>query len=103
MLKFSIIYITNPDIKTAKKIASVLLEKKLIACANIFPVQSMYKWNGETKNTKEVVVILKTNSKNWKKIKQIVKKLHPYKIPCIIKISAEANNKFADWINKEIV
>lgn len=98
-----LIYTTNPDIKTAKKIAGVLLKNRLIACANFFPIQSMYRWNGKIENSKEIVAIMKTKTKNWVKIKQMVKKLHPYKIPCIIKISAEPNSEFGGWINREII
>jgi periplasmic divalent cation tolerance protein len=97
-----IAYITYPDIKTAKKIVGVLLNKRLIACANLFPVQSAYRWNNKIVNSKEIVSIIKTKSANWNKIKSEVEKIHPYEIPCIMKINMEANKKFADWVSGEI-
>ena len=95
----NIIYITNPDRKTAKKIALRLLKKRLIACANIFPIESVYWWKGKIENAKEVVLILKTKEK-FDKIKNEVKKIHPYSIPCIIKFDAKANKEYEAWLEK---
>lgn len=97
---FNFIYITNPDRKTAKKIALRLLKKRLIACANIFPIESVYWWKGKIENAKEVVLILKTKEK-FNKIKNEVKKIHPYSIPCIIKFDVEANEEYENWLKRE--
>lgn len=99
-MSFIIIYTTNPDIETAKKIASNLINKKLIACANYFPITSLFNWKGEINNEKEIVSILKTNKNNWEKVKKQIKETHPYKVPCIIKIEVESNSDFNKWINK---
>jgi periplasmic divalent cation tolerance protein len=98
---FIIIYITHPDLKTAKKIAGELLERRLIACANYFPIESAYWWQGKVEHSKEIVSLVKTSSKNWVKVKAAVEQLHPYDTPCIIKIEAEANNDYEKWIKTE--
>lgn len=96
------IYITNPSEKEAKRIAKHLLEKKLIACANIFPIKSMYRWKGKINYEKEFAMIAKTISKNFEKIKNEVEKMHPYKIPCIIKISVQANDPYSAWLRNSV-
>ncbi|MEK9183111.1 MAG: divalent-cation tolerance protein CutA [Patescibacteria group bacterium] len=101
-MKPIIIYITHPNLKTAKKIVAALLASRLIACGNIFPTQSIYWWNGKMKNSKEYVSIVKTVEKNWPKIKSAVSKIHPYQIPCIMKICVKANDDYESWINNEI-
>ena len=53
-------------------------------------------------NDDEVVIIAKTNEKNFSKVKTEVKKLHSYQIPCILKIGAEANEEYDDWVENEI-
>ena len=46
----------------ARQIANQLLSENLIACANILPqMESLYKWEGQLENSKEVVLILKTS------------------------------------------
>lgn len=100
-MKFIIIYITHKNLKEAKKIVACLLRKKLIACVNFFPIESAYWWKGKIVNTKEIVSLVKTRRGNWSKVRDEVKKIHPYETPCIMKIEAEANNDYADWIIKE--
>jgi periplasmic divalent cation tolerance protein len=100
-MAFLLVYITYPDLKTAQVIVKKLLKNKLIACANIFPIQSIYLSNSSIKNDNEFVSILKTSSKNWSKLQLNVKKLHPYRIPCIIKFNVNSNKSFESWINNE--
>ena len=57
---FVFIYITHPSPEDAKKTAEYLLKKKLIACVNMYPIESMYWWNGKIENDRETVTIAKT-------------------------------------------
>lgn len=100
-MKFIIIYITHKNLKEAKKVAEFLLEKRLIACVNYFPIESSYWWNGKIENSKEIVSLVKTKKENWNKVKKEVEKIHPYDVPCIMKIEVGANEKYANWIKKE--
>ena len=97
-----LLYITCKDKKEAEKISFNLLRKRLIACANIFPIKSMYWWNNKIANDNENAIIAKTSDKNFKKVSAEVKKLHSYKIPCILKINAAANKEYESWANKEM-
>jgi periplasmic divalent cation tolerance protein len=101
-MNFIFIYLTNPNQKEAKKIAKHLLKKRLIACANIFPIESLYWWQGKIAKEKEFVLIAKTIKNNFPKIKTEVEKIHPYKIPCIIKIPVSSNKKYFDWLKREV-
>lgn len=101
-MNFIFVYITNPTKKEAKKIAKHLLEKRLIACANIFPINSLYWWQGKINDEDEFVLIAKTIESNFKKIKKEVEKIHSYKTPCIIKIPVILNKKYSNWLKKEI-
>ena len=71
------VYVTYPNLKEAKKITNHLLKKKLVACANFWPIKSMYWWKGKIENDNEVVAILKTRKENWNKVKTEIKKMHP--------------------------
>lgn len=102
-MTFIIIYITHKNLKEAKKIANYLLEKKLIACVNYVPITSSYWWNGKIEESKEIVSLVKTKKENWKKVESEVKKIHPYKTPCIMKLDVAANDDYETWIRKETV
>ena len=95
-----LIYITCKDKQEAKKISKHLLEKKIIACTNFFPIESMYWWKNKIQEDNEFVVIANTKEENYEKVKQEVKKIHSYDIPCIIKLNSEGNKEYTDWIEK---
>ena len=77
------IYVTCKDKKEAEKLAKILLEKKLIACANIHPISSLYRWKGKIEHSKEYAMILKTKKNMFDEIKDEIKKNHSYDVPCI--------------------
>jgi len=85
----------------AKKVTSHLLQKKIIACANFFPISSSFWWKGKMDNSNEIVALLKTKKQNWEKVKSEIKKIHSYETPCIMKLDVEANEDYEDWIEKE--
>jgi periplasmic divalent cation tolerance protein len=101
-MSFIFAYITNPSRNDAKKVASCLLKEKLVACANIFPVDSLYWWEGKIEEAKEYVLIVKTKRENWNRLKTEVKKIHPYTTPCIAKINVESNKEYEDWLKNVV-
>ena len=98
----TLVYITCKDKKEAEKVSMHLLKKRVIACANIFPIKSMYWWEGKIVNGKENAVIAKTSNKNFKKVEDEVKKIHSYEIPCILRINADASRDYETWAKKEL-
>ena len=100
-MSFIVVYVTNKNLEEAKKISSHLLNKKLIACSNIFPIKSMYLWKGNIEDSDEYVALLKAKKSNWKKIKEEIKKLHSYDAPCILKFKVNSNKEYENWLNSE--
>ena len=70
-----LIYITNKNLKQAKLIAKHLLKNKLIACANLFPIKSMYLWQKKIEDDNEIVLLAKTKNSNYKKIEKVINEL----------------------------
>ena len=98
-----LIYTTCKDIEQAKNISKILLEKRLIACANFFPINSMYRWRENINQDNEIVLILKTVKEKFKEIEQEIKKIHSYDCPCILQLDVQEGNKeFLEWVKKEI-
>ena len=100
-IKMIIIYTPFPDEANAEKVSRMLLEKKLVACTNIFPSSSSYWWKEKIENSTEFIVFAKTSEEKAEKAERIIKKNHPYDLPAIIKIKAEANQEYENWIKKE--
>lgn len=100
-MKFALVYITHPSEEKAREISDRLLEKKLIACANIFPITSAYWWQGAIQHEGEWVSVVKTTLPVWERLKEEVERIHPYEVPCIIKLEVEANKAYYKWIAEE--
>ena len=97
-MPFTIVYTTHPDMKTAKAIAQGLLDQQLIACANFFSGESMYRWEGKMVDEKEIVALFKTSSDKTAAVEEYIRKEHPYDTPCIITLPVSANEKYEQWI-----
>jgi len=97
-----VVYIPCKDKEEAKKISRHLLEKKLIGCANIFDVDSIYWWGKEIKEDSEAVLIGKTKSDDCKEIEEEVKKIHSYSCPCIMGVKVDSiNSAYKLWLEME--
>ena len=95
------IYITCKDEDEARKISKALLKKKLIACANFFPIKSMYWWKNKIQDESEYALLVKTRDENYDKVESEVRKLHSYDLPCIVKWNLEGSKPYLDWIQAE--
>jgi periplasmic divalent cation tolerance protein len=96
-----LIYITADSEKEAEGIASALLDESLIACANIFPIKSLYRWEGKVKKSQEFALILKTSEAQYETVESKIKEMHSYEVPCVVSIPVNRGNKeYIDWILK---
>jgi periplasmic divalent cation tolerance protein len=101
MKKNKVIYITTRDEEEARKIGRSLIEERLAACVNIFPIRSIYRWKGEIQKEDEVAMLIKTKAELIDEIIKRAKELHSYEVPCIVSFSIEKGyEKFLGWIEK---
>jgi len=100
MARICMVYITFPSKKEAKRVARILISKKVAVCCNIFPIKSIYWWKGKIENSKEFVLIAKTLGKKVKQLKEIVRKEHPYTLPFIGVLGVEVNEEYFKWMKK---
>lgn len=97
-----IMYITTPSQEDATEIATRLLEQKLIACANTFPINSTYWWNNAIQKGTEVVLLVKTFPHLFGKIKEEIAALHPHEVPLVAGFPAEVNDAYFSYMNNII-
>jgi periplasmic divalent cation tolerance protein len=95
------VYIPCPDRKTAVRISRKLLEERLIACANIFPIRSMYWWKGRIQECSETVIFCKTKNCLYSRIVRELRRLHPYEVPLAGRFGIHANEEYLKWLRKE--
>ncbi|NJE04053.1 divalent-cation tolerance protein CutA [Thermococcus sp. MV11] len=95
------VYTTFPNWESAEKTVKELLERKLIACANLREHRAFYWWDGKIEEDTEVGALLKTTVEKWKELKEAIKELHPYTVPVIARIDVDrVNEEYAEWLEK---
>ena len=102
-MKCNILISTFSTLEEAKEISHTVVQEKLAACANILgEVSSVYTWNGEITEEKEIALLLKTSKKLVMKLTERVKALHSYDCPCITALSIVGGNAdYITWIKHE--
>ena len=95
------IYVVFAQWDEAERIVQVLLEKRLIACANTFPVQSHYWWKGKIEASQEIGAYLKTLPAHWKAVRELIDEMHSYDLPCIEMWPADTAEAYKDYLTKE--
>ncbi len=98
-----LVYMTAGDENEARRIGHALIEARLAACVNVIPgMRSLYRWQGEIQDDREVVIIAKTRESLVDALIAKVKELHSYDCPCIVALPIHAGNPaFLDWIIAE--
>jgi periplasmic divalent cation tolerance protein len=98
-----VVFVTAPDAVTGAKIARVLVEERLIACANVVPgIRSIYRWEGQVADEAEVLLVLKTRASRCAALAARVKELHPYALPEVIALPVlEGSQAYLDWVAAE--
>lgn len=105
MTEFALVLISASSEDESNNIVSSLLNKRLIACANIgSKVTSSYWWKGKIEETDEFIISAKTRLSLISKISEEVKKIHSYEVPEIIALPVlDGNPDYMDWLNDEII
>jgi periplasmic divalent cation tolerance protein len=99
---FSMLYTTTGSEEEAEKISNELLERRLAACANIFPIRSMYWWKGEIERSREFAIIFKTRTELLTDAMAAIKEQHSYEVPCLMCYEyVQGDKDYLSWIEEE--
>ena len=99
-MSYIIVLMTASNKEEAIKIVRMLLEEKLVACANIIDaVSSFYWWKGKIEENKEVLVIMKSHKNLFKNLSSRIMELHSYEVPEILAIPiVNGSSSYLDWM-----
>lgn len=100
-MAFLVFYLTHPDEATARRVAAHLVQERLAACSNVFPITSAFWWQDAVQHEGEWVSIVKTRLDLEEKLEAEIRKMHPYEVPCIMRWEARANADYEAWIVAE--
>ena len=95
------IFVTTKDKQEADSISQILLQKRLIACANIIsPVTSFFHWAGKIDGGEECLMVMKSRKDLFPEIADNVKHLHSYEVPEVLAVPiVEGSKAYLDWMS----
>lgn len=97
-----LILVSFEEMEHAEKAANYLIDNKLAACVELFPVTNFYIWENEKQKNSEISGVIKTSDDNFQKVKEALEEILPYGIPQIIKVDPKANENYEKWVKESV-
>ena len=87
----------------AAKIAEALVTAKAAACCNIIKdIRSLYIWQDKFEDDREVLLLTKTKTTAFAKVRDTIIKLHSYDVPEIIAIPiVDGSADYLNWVSEQ--
>ena len=98
------IYTTCATAGEAEKLGQLILNQKMGACIDYWPIQTMYHWEGEIKKHEEVMMVITTFEHKIETVNDLISKHHSYSVPLIGSVDVRRINRaYKEWIMEEVV
>ena len=99
-----VVLVTAAGDEEAERIARALLDRRLIACANVIPhLHSLFRWNNQLQQADESLLIMKTTPDALEELTAVVKLHHSYEVPEIIALPVVGGSHgYLSWLSSEV-
>lgn len=98
----STLYVTAASLSDARDLSKAAVEARLAACANLFAIDSVYRWEGKLCEEPEVAILFKTRAELTDPLMAFIAARHSYERPCMVVLPWEgAHAPYADWVEAE--
>lgn len=90
---------TLPSRELALQLARSLVERRLVACAQLNAIESLYLWEGQLQQEPEIRLTLKAPESHYLAIEAAILERHPYDLPAIHAQRLErVHEPYGTWI-----
>lgn len=97
----SVVLTSCADHHEAKALARALVERRLAACVQIVPIESVYRWQGKVEDAAESLLICKIKRQDYPGVEAAILALHSYETPEIVMLPIEAGSSaYLAWIDQ---
>lgn len=84
----------------ARRLAELAVASRLAACAQISAAgESIYHWQGDLAHEQECYLEIKTSRDRCEALMDLLKEQHPYELPELICLEADASDAYAAWLD----
>ena len=104
MTDMRIVLTTVSSQEEARRIANVLVERRLAACVNISSkIDSIYRWKDKIEESEEFLLLIKTTATAYPHVRDAIKELHSYELPeCVALPIDDGSEEYFKWIGESV-
>jgi periplasmic divalent cation tolerance protein len=97
----TVVILSTAPASESAAMARALVDRGLVACVNVMPVRSIYRWKGEFCDDQEHLLIAKTTQEKVETVISEIKGMHPYEVPEIIAVPVIAGYvPYLEWVQQ---
>ncbi|CAM5455247.1 divalent cation tolerance protein [Streptomyces spiroverticillatus] len=99
---YTVLTTTADSEDKAGELADRVIGERLAACAQVYPVRSVYRWEGKVERAQEWRIDFKTRGDLIPELTARIAELHDYDTPEIIAVPVLAGSPaYLDWIGEQ--
>ncbi|MEI6031638.1 MAG: divalent-cation tolerance protein CutA [Synechococcaceae cyanobacterium ELA739] len=100
--RLSLVLTSEGSAERAESLARELVQRRLVACASLWPVRSHYRWQGTLESSDEVKLLLKTSPDHLAELHAVLMELHSYETPEWIHWEAGSGGGYGQWLAEQL-
>jgi periplasmic divalent cation tolerance protein len=88
----------------ARKLAQLLVERRLAACVNVAPgIRSYYQWKGHIESSDEWLLLIKTSRELFAAVAAAIETEHSYEVPEVIALPIiDGSANYMSWLRSSL-
>lgn len=99
---FVVVTTTHESEERARALAAAVVRERLAACAQVYPVRSVYWWDGEVQDAGEWRIDLKTRAELVDRLGAFVSGRHSYETPELVAVPVTGGSAdYLAWVAEE--
>lgn len=98
-----LILVTAGSQADAHTLAHTLVSEGLAACVNLWPVTSVYRWQGQVEETAEYQMLIKTCHKRLPELETCLQHHHAYEVPEFLGVPCRFSSvAYGNWLRAQV-
>ncbi len=102
-INYGIVLVTAATETEAKELALALVQAQLAACVSLFPIQSVYTWQGQVEQAQEWQLLIKTHLAKFPALEAKIREIHSYEVPEILALPIQQGSAaYLNWLATQV-
>ena len=88
----------------ARKLGKLIIDQKIAACVDMWPIQSMYNWKDKFEDHEGAMLLVTTLEAKLQDIDALISENHSYSTPLVAGVDVRrVNPEYREWLVNQII